>query len=56
MRIVRGNSHRWRVRVPLSAAIHFFHIMPAAIFVMWEAVLDVVSDIFHGIVSARLGS
>jgi hypothetical protein len=37
----------------LSPPIHFFHIVSKTIFVMWEALLDVVSAVFHGIVSVR---
>ena len=37
-----------------SPPIHFFHIRTPAIFVMWEGVLDVVTDVFHGIVPVPL--
>jgi hypothetical protein len=37
----------------LSPPIHFFHIVTAAIFVMWEAGLNVVSAVFDGIVSVQ---
>jgi hypothetical protein len=36
-----------------SPSIHFFHIISTAIFVMWEAISDVVTAVFYGIVSVR---